>query len=288
MNEWIESLYTKGYCIIPNVLNEEEVNKCVQSFHEWRNNIPQIDYIESEINSNGIHKYYNAGHTWHAWYIRTRPQVQDIFKELWECDELITSFDGCCYIPKDCDNNDLCWTHSDQAPCNNGLRCFQSFVSLTDNQERTFVVYEGSHLHHESYFQERNMEHDTKNWQIIHPDYLAQIYHTRRVLNVPKGSMVIWDSRVFHQNQFGAPHSEERMVQYICFFPKNHHDNNEIQQIYRKHCFEELITTTHWPVPIRMISIQPNQYRNTDFVIDYSTFENQCLDDLKEDIEKII
>ncbi len=288
MNDAVESLRTKGYCIVPNVLTEDEVETCVESFHKWRNSIDDIDYVETNINGNGIHKFYNAGHTWHAWYIRTRPSVQAIFKTLWNCDELITSFDGCCYIPKTCENEDMCWTHSDQAPCYDGLQCFQSYVSLTENKERTFVVYEGSHLLHKSYFEELNMEHDTRNWQIINPDYLAKIYDSRRVLHVPRGSMVIWDSRVFHQNQFGAPNSEERMIQYICFLPKNHDENVMIQQEFRKHCLEQLRTTTHWPAPIQVVALQPNQYRHIDFNIDYSTFENACLDEFIEDIEKII
>ena len=32
------------------------------------------------------------------------------------------------------------------------------------------------------------------------------------VLNIPAGSLVLWDSRTFHQNQYGKPNSEERIV----------------------------------------------------------------------------
>ena len=56
------------------------------------------------------------------------------------------------YIPKDCNKKDKCWTHTDQAPCSIGIQCYQAYVALTDNKERTFRVYEGSHKLHEKYY----------------------------------------------------------------------------------------------------------------------------------------
>ena len=46
---------------------------------------------------------------------------------------------------KNLNKKDKNWTHSDQAPTTHGLQCVQGFVALTDNKERTFVVYEGTH-----------------------------------------------------------------------------------------------------------------------------------------------
>ena len=80
------------------------------------------------------------------------PEVQAIYKKMWNCEKLITSFDGCCYIPKDLTKKDNCWTHTDQAPATKGANCYQGFLALTSNKERTLVVYEGSHKLHERYF----------------------------------------------------------------------------------------------------------------------------------------
>ena len=77
-----EQLAEKGYCIVPNVLSSEDVKLCKQKFKDWQKTIPKHDKIHEAINPHGIYKYHRAGHTWHAWYIRTRPQVQDIFKAL--------------------------------------------------------------------------------------------------------------------------------------------------------------------------------------------------------------
>ena len=148
-------LETNGYCVIPNVLNQEECNQAHHMFHEWKNTIPNHDKFHNNVDPHGIYKYLEVGHTKHAWFIRTRENVQNIFKDLWGCDELIVSFDGCCYIPKEFKKKDKCWLHSDQAPISEGLQCIQGFVSITENKERTFVVYEGTHKIHHQYFKDK-------------------------------------------------------------------------------------------------------------------------------------
>ncbi len=254
-------LNDKGYCIIPNVLSENEIDICKQSFHKWLYSIPQYDIISKNVIHNGIYKYYHAGHTWHAWYIRTHPYIQRIFKYLFDCDELIVSFDGCCYISKQDDTKDSCWTHTDQAPSTKGFQCYQGLVSLTNNKERTLVVYEKTHLLHETYFKERGICH-TNNWHVIDKSDVEKMEYKKKILHVPAGSLVLWDSRLFHQNQFGKQCSEERMVQYICYLPKSHPNNTSSTKIERLNCFENRLTTTHWPAPLfinRLIPC-PNKY----------------------------
>ena len=54
------------------------------------------------------------------------------------------------------DNNKL-WTHVDQGAESSELKCYQGFVSLTDNCQRTLVVYKGTHKYHETYFKEKKI-----------------------------------------------------------------------------------------------------------------------------------
>ena len=96
---------------------------------------------------------------------------------------------------------------------------------LTDNKNNSLVVYEGSHLLHESYFTSINNTNDSKNWQLINPDYLSTISDKKRILEVPSGSLVLWDSRTFHQN-IHSDSNEERIVQYISMLPKNNKLNS--------------------------------------------------------------
>ena len=286
----ISELETKGYCIVENVLSEEDIEYCKKEFRSWQNTILEKDH---SISAHGIYKFHQVGHTKFAWYIRTRPTVQDVFKKLWSTDDLIVSFDGSCYIPKDMKRRDTCWVHTDQAPSSVGLQCYQGFVSLTENKERTIVLYEGTHKIHERYFKEKNNT-SKKNWQLIDKNDVKDMEEHKRVLHVPAGALVLWDSRVFHQNQYGNP-GEERMVQYVCFLPKTHKKNTPSMQRKRMKYFIERRTTSHWPVPLRVNALQPQVYGDESKKIDYEKLtqlqEETGVSDLSaymEEIKKLI
>jgi ectoine hydroxylase-related dioxygenase (phytanoyl-CoA dioxygenase family) len=281
---FLKDLEEKGYCIIENVLSQEEVEISLNSFHEWFNSYSQIKESHNKVSPHGIFKFFEIGHQRHAWFIRTRPVVLDVFKELWKTDELVVSFDGSCYIPKDLMKKDNIWTHADQAPSKKGLMCYQGFVSLTENKERTFVVYEGSHKLHENYCEEKKLT-DNKNWLLIDHDYLDKIKDTKRVLHVKAGSLVIWDSRTFHQNQYGTL-PEERIVQYVSFLPKKQRTSKMFEKRFKY--FTEKRTTSHWAYPVKVNGLQPQTYGNKELLIDYSKLVQPKLDDLKEDIIKLI
>jgi len=289
MSKSIEIIKTeleeKGYSIIPNILTENEIETGKGMFYGWKKEVS--DTIHSKINPHGIYKYHEVGHQRHAWYIRTNPKVQKVFKELWKTDELIVSFDGSCYIPKEWNKKDKHWIHTDQAPDTEGLQCIQGFVSLTSNKERTFVVYEKSHLYHNRYFKENGIK-SKKNWQVIDEKTIENMKESRRILDVPEGSLVLWDSRCFHSNRYGEPNSEERIVQYVCYLPKNHSNNTMTMQKKRFKYFQEKRTTSHWPAPIHVNSKQPRTYGDNSKLIDYSKLKQPYLGDMNIEIIKLL
>ena len=211
---YIQHLNDFGYAIIPNILTHHEIAIAKNDFLLWLNSNPHIIHNHSNISPHGILKFYEVGHQRHAWFIRTRPNVINVFKNLWNShynhnlhnDDLVVSFDGSCWIHKHLKKNDKNWTHTDQGSKKIGLHSYQAFVSLTSNKQRTLVVYEASHKLHEHYMIQHNISH-SKNWLKIDPDFLDKIKHTKKVLHVPAGSLVIWDSRTFHQNQYGFIHN---------------------------------------------------------------------------------
>jgi len=280
-------LLEKGYCVVPNILSNEDIEYCKELFKEWQTTIPNHDDIHNKISPHGIYKFHGAGHTRYAWYIKTRPRVQNIFKYLWNTDELVVSFDGSCYIPKNLKKKDKIWTHTDQAPNSKGLQCYQGLVALTSNKERTLRLYEGTHLYHEKYFKEKNIN-SSKNWQLIDHETLHNINDKKRVLHISAGSLVLWDSRIFHQNQYGLPNSEERMVQYVCYLPKNHIKNTTNMQNKRRKYFHDKRTTSHWPCPIYVNGIQPQTYGDNSRLIDYDSLSPPYLDDLYQEIYKLL
>ena len=70
--------------------------------------------------------------------------------------------------------------------------------------------------------------------------------------------------------------------------PKNSRDNSSSQTKKRLKYFEELRTTSHWPYPIKVNSLQPRTYGNDQYLIDYSTLKKPNLDKYLNNIRKLI
>ena len=287
-----EELEKNGYTIINNVYNEYEIKEYWDEFNKWRNIIPELDYLHNLIDSDGIFKHHQIGHQRFAWLARTNPKIVNIFKQLWNTDELVTSFDGCCYYPSDYIGNEHYWVHTDQSSRKKGVHCYQSFLSLTNNSERTLLLYNGSHLLHEDYFYTMEID-EPSDWNVLDKNYVNELAEDRLYLNVKAGDLVIWDSRTFHQNCCGNSNcKEERLVQYLCYLPKNNEKNDTTQQNQRKKYFDKLRTTSHWPYPMNVVPEQPNMYNyyNSNFpiTIDYDSLPKPYINDLKQEIEKIL
>ena len=293
MDYYIKLLQEKGYVIIPNVYDKNEVENYWKEFDKWRTNVADLEYLHNIIDGNGIFKHHQVGHQRFAWEARTNPKILAIFKKLWNTDELVTSFDGCCFYPSYYKNNVIYWTHSDQSSMKKGLNCYQSFLSLTDNCERTFIVYEGTHNYHQHYFETMGIE-EPRDWNIIDKDYLMNNHlGKQKFLNVKAGDLVIWDSRTFHQNTCGSINcNEERLIQYLCYLPKHNEKNDDKQQKQRRKFFEKKRTTSHWPYPMNVVPEQPNMYNyyypDNPINIDYNSLPKPELDDLLPEIEKLL
>jgi len=292
MDEYIGELKEKGYVVIPGVLSDEEVDYAKGEFYKWFHSIDNLEKIHKQINPHNIFKYHQVGHQRFAWFIRTRPMVKEVFAKIWKTDNLVVSFDGACYMKEGGTNiSTNCWTHTDQAPKTPGFICVQGFVSLTDNKKASLQLYEGSHLLHQQYFKDQGIEKGHKdwgkNWQIINQDYLKTIKNKKKILEVPKGSIVLWDSRTFHQN-ICLDNNEERLVQYVSMLPKEHKLNTKNMHEKRVKYFKELRTTSHWCYPIRVNSLQPRTYGNDSVLINYDDLQPPNIEDLLPNIKKLL
>ncbi len=295
INKINESLHANGYVVIPNVLNTYEIQEYIDEFNKWKNSIEYLDDFHNVMEHNGIFKYHQVGHQRFAWLVRTNPKIISIFKSIWNTDSLVTSFDGCCYYPSDYIGTPTNWIHSDQSALKKGRQCLQSFVSLTSNKERTFVVYEGSHKLHEDHSNIYNINSNS-DWYMIEQEYIDTIENKKKILEVDAGSLVLWDSRTFHQNTCGTPTcDEERLVQYLCYLPKNNINNNEKTQMLRKNYFYNYRTTNHFPYPMSAIPYQPiiynyqdEEYNYYEKYIDYESLQKPFLDDLIYKINNLL
>ena len=285
------SLNIFGVAIISNMLTQTETAKAIALMKEFQQNIPNHDRFHNVMNPHGIYKYHRAGHSKMAWYIRTRPAIINLFAMLWNvsASDLHVSYDGSCYIPKNCRKKDKIWTHSDQAPNAHGFQCYQGLVALTSNEQRTLVVYPGSHKVHQEYFESKGCGKSGRAWQRVDPLDLADLQEgSRQALSIPAGALVIWDSRVFHQNQYGKSESEERRVQYVCYMPKHSKKNTQSQQKKRIKYFIERRTTSHWPDALKVNSLQANIRGNDTYKIDYDALPIEDLSEYMSDIKKLV
>jgi hypothetical protein len=294
----VQHLEKNGYVIVPNVLTKEEIENALGMFHSWRKSVPDLEYQHNTMDPHGIYKYHEIGHQKHAWYIRTRPKVKQAFVEIWkhygatDPENMIVSYDGSCYISPECNKKDNYWTHTDQGSPSGGtedeLKCIQGFVALTSNKERTFTCYQGSHKVHAYYFKQKNLK-TSSNWNVIDQDFIEKIKDRKKVLEVEAGSLVLWDSRTFHQNQYGKQNNgETRVVQYICMLPRSHPSNKPGNQKKRLKYFEERRTTSHWPCPVKVNGKQGRTFGETRKIIDYEKLPPPDLESMMEEIMKLV
>ena len=283
-----------GFAIVTDVLSAHEVNRATTLMQQWQATVPDYSWIHSNLDPHGVHKFHQVGHQAFAWDIRTNRSVRHVFAGLHgvaDADNgLVASFDGSCYIAADCAKTDNCWLHTDQAPKLLGRRCIQGFVSLTTNTSdgATFVCVPGSHLLHRDYFVANGLADGSSNFQKIERRHVEALNPTQRVaLDVPAGSLVLWDSRTFHQNQYGTA-AEERRVQYVCYLPKDDPGNTEAMRAKRRQYLADKRTTSHWPYPLRVNGLQGQTFGNARRKIDYGALVEPDLGPYMAEIAKLV
>ena len=70
--------------------------------------------------------------------------------------------------------------------------------------------------------------------------------------------------------------------------PKNSRDNSLSQTKKRLKYFEELRTTSHWPYPIKVNSLQPRTFGNDEYLINYDILSKPNLDPYMDKIKTLI
>lgn len=103
-----------------------------------------------------------------------------------------------------------------------------------------------------------------QDWMLIDLKTLESFSPFKRVVQVPAGCLVIWDSRTFHQNQYGTL-PELRMVVYVSYLPKSH--RSPAEKVKRLKYLLKGRTTSHWAYPVKVNGEQPQTYGDPRKVI---------------------
>ncbi len=224
-------LCTLGYTKI-KVFDKKTAHEFRDRFTNWRED-RDLDHIH------GIIKSYGIGQTDFMWDIRCHDNVFNVFKTIWQTDDLLVSFDGAGYYPANDKKrpSPSNWAHRDQAGFRKGRQTIQSVIYLEDAKNRNdghFVCVPGSHL------EQYESTGDFARVEGIKPEDWNHCLGGA-------GTMVLWDSRTIHANQAPTSGGLDRSVAYVCMMP-----NVASQSILNKRAkyFSENRTTNHHPVRV--------------------------------------
>ena len=275
-----------GVCVIPNIFTNDECIKLQNDIWNDINYIQQNRFNINDQSTwkyfydfLPLHamliQHHSIAHLQSIWNIRQNELIGDIFAKLWNLtkEDLYTSFDGISLsLPPEITkkgwflNNE--WLHTDQGinkmncicdsfnhnnDCiiNTQYYCIQGLVNLYDvnDGDSTLCILEKSHKYHESFLNHKKHQ-DKEDWIKISPDdkqYFLDRGCEKICVKAKKGSLILWDSRVFHQGMEVSKYRQNmnyRMAVYICLLPKNRLTNKDKER--RKKAFNELRVTNHY------------------------------------------
>ena len=213
------------------------------------------------MNGNG------CGQSAFMWAVRSLPAVSQAFAAAWNVDPdgLLVSFDGACIFRPWHERRE--WRtkampfHVDQnawRPDRSGFVCVQGMCTLTEANEATggLVVVPRSHAAHGEIC--AGLPH-AREWA----DYVPVPEHDSalqaadkggaRMLRLPAGSLVVWDSRTVHCNApaLGSPALPQRgaggllrAACYVSMAPAAGLPEALLEQ--RRHAVAARLSSTHW------------------------------------------
>lgn len=282
----LNKLDIDGYCVVPDIISLDKSDEYINRIWDWleslgtgleRNDSSTWNSNNWPPNINGIIQQLRAGQEQFAWDIRCEPNVINVFENIWKTNKLLVSSDSICImIPPEISGvyQTRNWLHVDQSSKKIGKHCIQGFVNLeeTGEEDACLLVYKGSHIYHKELF-ERNGKTVKHDWYELNKNDLEWIENKNLELvrvTAPKGSMVLWDSRLIHCNTTAKGnrlYPRFRYVIYVCMTPSEWCDSKNKEDKIK--AFNELRVTTHWPHEIKLFSESVERYgkKITDFNI---------------------
>ena len=281
-----EKLDKNGVAIVPNVLNEEECLKMRMGMwsdiehitQQFDTPIKQDDestwrsWYELYPKHSMLIQNFQFGHTQTVWDVRQNPKVIQPFADIWDtpaCD-MLCSFDGISFhIPPEKTrrgwfrNN---WLHTDQSYLRNEFECVQGWVTGEDVEEgdATLTFLKNSHNYHKWAAETFNMT-DKADWIKLTPEmyekYVEEKGCVQECIKCPKGSLVLWDSRLVHcgkEPDKGRTNQNTRYIVYVCMTPRRLATEANLKK--KRKAMDELRMTTHWPHKPKLFPVNPRTY----------------------------
>ena len=277
-----EKLENYGIAIIPNILNDNECQQMASEMWDYLEHITQN--WETPINRNDentwkqinelnmgtlLFQFWSIGHSQMAWNVRQNPKIVNVFAKFWNVqpEDLISSFDGCSFELLPNERKIDPWWHVDHSYINSEFRNIQSWVTAFDVEpgDATLTILESSHKNHKDFAEtfEVTSERDFSLLYNEHLQYYLDRFPIKRIC-CPKGSLVLWDSRLVHYGLESKNKKNIRCISYLCYLPRS--QANESILKLKRHALEHLKTTNHDPVKVTFKPQTPNMYDMSDIV----------------------
>ena len=255
-DENFADLKTKGYTVVSDVMTADECDVSIGQYREW---LGQFKDGEWPFTAHSLIQRYNTGHMHPTWYARLKSKK--VFAQIWSTDKLLTSFDAVAIGrppedgQEDFDKPGEHWLHTDQNSARIGLHAYQGGVYLEEacEDDWTLNVLEGSHAVLDEFFRTNAraaVRSSSSFYRFRNEDlkYFEEKGCKLKRVPVPKGGMVLWDSRTVHANANpvrGRKHPGRwRFVVFISMTPAIWTSDLDLEQ--KREAYNEVNMTTHW------------------------------------------
>ena len=278
LNDYLDE---HGVAVIPNILTEDEClyyrnNIWDELEHVTQNrfDINNLDTWNEFYNLNPLQSmllhHYSLGHMQPIWNIRQHPNVYQVFEKIWDTsvNDLLVSFDGLSiHLPPEKTNRgwyESNWFHTDQSSKKIGKHCIQGLINLypVNDGDATLSILKDSHFKHESFFKDNQIINSSDWYQLKDNDLDYFKSCESQAIKADIGSMILWDSRTFHQGIQSGPNREYenfRMAIYITMMPRSSITDPKAL-IKKQKAFKNLRITSHWANGNFLFPKKPNNY----------------------------
>jgi hypothetical protein len=231
-------------------------------------------------NVHNIIQQFGVGQWQAVWDVREA--CSQVFAEFWGTERLVSSLDGIGVVRppertgrgwrRGGHDGALSWLHADQSGRLTQFECVQGLCNLVDatEQDSSLLVVPRSHLAHAELCARWGYK-GASDWvkltEAQRADVRAEVEAGRLgaplVVAAPAGSVVLWDSRTFHQNVYpkrGREHADRwRWVVYVCQAPRAGMTTRDVER--KRKLMHEGRMSNHWPHKrFRPFSVAPRTY----------------------------
>jgi len=235
-----------GYCVIENVFTKEECYRKIDEIWDWLEGLNTgIDRKKSNTWTKEKWPIYvkrgmlqhTIAHEELMWTVREHPNVLAVYEQIFNTNELLTSFDGAKFeIPppkhKSFKVSEMSWLHTDQRPIpehvsvedtyNSDYYSIQGVANFADvgDLDGSLFVGERSHLYHHELFKLNNHE-PSGDWYLITKNDLNWLQKVKKVnfvkVNALKGSLILFDSRCIHSGYPAQKNRKDNKFRYVIY-----------------------------------------------------------------------